>query len=139
VAEVSEHTFRILWRAVGFLAVTLIAVSIGHLAKHPSPGELVDAVVSSLVFTAAFALGGFLGRQSRRSASPAFSHSPKLEVLVGAVAAGVVQLIIWIYWLSIPIERRHEFGEWPLFVHLGIAAFLGLIASSLRIGWKRNS
>lgn len=111
----------------------LTTVLIDHLIKLPTAGEVIDAIITTLFFTAVFALGVRLG--------PSFKGKPSSwkGFLYGLAAGIVVQAIIWGFWLSISETVRYSFGTWALLGHVLLIIGVGYVMSRIQVGYMSGA
>ena len=114
---------------VGFFLPMLVTVTVDHLIKQFTAGEVIDSIVTALFFTAVFAVGVRLG-QGLKVKLPrwkGFWH--------GLVAGIAVQAVIWGFWLSMSEAVRYSFGIWPLVGHVLLIIGVGYTMSRVQVGY----
>ena len=94
------------WTLAGCFVATLGPVTALHLMKRNDAGELLDAIVSTLMFTLAYgagrALARWLGAHAKSSGPAAFVR--------GFAGGAVAQLVIWGVWMALPHDLRYAIG-----------------------------
>lgn len=119
--------------AIGFFGVTLVPVTIDHLLERLLWAEVADALLTTAVFTAFFAVGQlFGGRLARPNQAP--SATP-LELTSGATAALIHQGSIWGFWLIVTEPVRRGLAGLAFPVHLLLALVLGTLVA----GWRART
>jgi hypothetical protein len=106
--------------AFGFYAVLVGPITWQHLARQAVVGELIDALVSTLMFSLAYAAGLALARVRR------ISHSPH-AFRRGAAAGAVALALAFGLWIPMPHDLRYSFGVWALVGNLGICALAAIL------------
>ena len=97
-------------RSLGFFSVTLVAVTVDHLVKLASLGEVVDSVVTRLFFTLLFALGCLLGRSF---AGELELTTTRHELLRGALVAGACWGLLYVGWSAVQTFAPEAFWAAP--------------------------
>lgn len=115
-----------LLRGLGFLALTLVPVTLTHLVEQPTVGELIDAIVTSVVITVVFIAGGVLGRNLARRRG-GLCRSNRIQIGLGAAAALLLQFLLWSFWLFAPDTWREADERWAWYAHLAVTAILGSV------------
>lgn len=109
----------------GFFAVTLLPVVTQHVVKAAEGrvvAEVLDGVLSSLVFALAYAGGAALAGVWR-SVNVNFSD--------GMTAAACYWLSLWGFWQLAPDALGIVLGGWIFGIHLLVAAAAGALSASL--------
>lgn len=113
---------------IGFFLPMLVTVMADHLIKQPIAAEAIDAIITTIFFTAVFAIGIRLG-EGHDAASQGWKG-----LLHGLAAGIVVQAVIWGFWLAVAEAVRYSFGFWPLLGHILLIMGAGYMMSRLQPG-----
>ena len=106
----------------------LATVMADHLIKQPITGEVIDAIVTALFFTAVFAIGARFGQGMK-------GKPLRWKGFLHGLAAGIiVQAVIWGFWLSMSEAVRYSFGIWPLVGHVLLIMGVGYTMSRVQVG-----
>jgi hypothetical protein len=139
-----------LWMLAGCFVATFGPVTANHLIERADLAELVDAAVSTLMFTLAFGAGLALARRRARSrgaasaGSPAASAPPRVApgapaFLVGFAGGLLAQAVIWGVWMSFPQDQRYAVGAVVgLPFNLLVTASVGAVIEKLMF-WRRGT
>jgi hypothetical protein len=110
----------LLRKLAGFFVVTLGPVAAQHWMRRADFGEVLDSIVSTAMFTLAYAVG--LALNSRISRQTELVPGPVGRLphpfVRGALAGAVSQAVIWGTWMSMAHDVRYSFGAWPLVFNL---------------------
>ena len=130
----------LLWLVTGFAIPSVVVVTIMHLVKVATVGELIDGVAAGLLFTFCFAMGALFARTLLAAAVTLPAANKWVQLGVGSVAAVLTWLTLGYLWTLITTKTSLQPGFGAFAINIGIMVLSGMITMGLTIkaGLRRH-
>lgn len=122
-------------RTLGFFVPTAIVIVRQHVAAQPTSGEALDGFVSSLWFTALFAIGAFVAHRVSALRSTASPGSTLRDMRSGALAGVACWALLWGFWALPATRSLREVSSFVFPFNCGWTVLFGLLTQP----WLRSS